>query len=224
MNTYSSNSLYLKKKRFFFLLSLALSLFSRSHLLTTPVCFFFSFLCLFDFLSFFFTMCPSLIRVRLYPETIYLFSVQFILHELSSSHFLTSEILIKISSMESLATYHLETRKKILIILEFYEIFLGHYISRDEFNGVIGLVIRDLENFLGFPKPLWQFIITIIIIIIIIIIIFPFLKISNFPGFYILPPLTEFCPRNSHMLAHKNTCICNNILMPNIGPHTFVLK
>ena len=32
--------------------------------------------------------------------------------------------------------------------------------------------------FLGFLEPLWQFII--------IIIIFPFLKISNFPGFYTL--------------------------------------
>ena len=35
--------------------------------------------------------CPSLIWVRFYLETIYFFSVQFILNELSSSHFLTSE-------------------------------------------------------------------------------------------------------------------------------------
>ena len=35
-------------------------------------------------------MCPSLIRVCFFPETIYLFSVQFILNELSSNHFMTS--------------------------------------------------------------------------------------------------------------------------------------
>ena len=70
----------------------------------------------FDFyLLFFFSMCPSLIRVCFYPETIYLFLVQFILNELSSSHFLTSEIFVKISSLESLATYHSETRKNFLL-------------------------------------------------------------------------------------------------------------
>ena len=76
--------------------------------------------------DFFFTMCLSLIRVRFCPEEIYLFSIQFILNELRSSHFLTSEIFVKISSLESLATYHLETRKKVLIVSEFDEIFLGY--------------------------------------------------------------------------------------------------
>ena len=142
-------------------------------------------------------MCPYLIRVHFYPVTMYFFSVQFILNELSSSHFLTSEIFVKISYLESLATYHPENRKNILTILEFDETFLGHWISRDESNGAVHFVIRDLENFLGFPKPLLQF-----IFIIIIIIILPFLKISNFPGFYILPPLI--------ILAHTNTCICSN--------------
>ena len=71
-------------------------------------------------------MCPSLIRVRFYPETIYLFSVQFILNELSSSNFLTSEIFVKISSLESLATYHPENRKNIPNVLEFDETFLGY--------------------------------------------------------------------------------------------------
>ena len=56
-------------------------------------------------------MCPSLIRVCYCPTKIYLFSVQFILNKLSLSHFLTSEIFIKISSLESLATYHPENRK-----------------------------------------------------------------------------------------------------------------
>ena len=71
-------------------------------------------------------MCPSLIRVRFFPETIYLFSVQFILNELSSSYFLTSEVFVKISSLESQETYHPETRKKILIVSEFDEIFMGN--------------------------------------------------------------------------------------------------
>ena len=51
------------------------------------------------------------IRVRFCPETIYLFSIHFILNELSPSHFLTFEIFVKISSLESLATYHSENRK-----------------------------------------------------------------------------------------------------------------
>ena len=54
------------------------------------------------------------------------FSVQFILNELISSHFLTSEIFIKISSLETLTTFHLETRKTIPIVSKFDEIFLGH--------------------------------------------------------------------------------------------------
>ena len=60
------------------------------------------------------------------PKTIYLFSIQFILNELSSSHFLTSEIFLKISSLESLMTYHPENRKNIPTISEFDETFLGH--------------------------------------------------------------------------------------------------
>ena len=44
--------------------------------------------------------------------------------KLSSSHFLTSEIFIKISSLESLTTYHPENRKNIPTVSEFNEIFL----------------------------------------------------------------------------------------------------
>ena len=47
------------------------------------------------------------------PKTIYFSSVQFILTELSSSHFMTFEIFVKISSLELLATYYLENRKNI---------------------------------------------------------------------------------------------------------------
>ena len=45
------------------------------------------------------------------PQKIYLFSVHFILNELSSSHFLTSEIFVKISSLKSLTAYHPKNRK-----------------------------------------------------------------------------------------------------------------
>ena len=67
-----------------------------------------------------------LVRVRFCPETIYLFSVHFILNELSSSHFLTFEIFVKISSLKSMATYHPENRKNIPTVSEFDETFLGH--------------------------------------------------------------------------------------------------
>ena len=67
-----------------------------------------------------------LIRVRFCRETIYLFSVHFILNEFSSSHFLTFEIFVKISSLKSLTAYHLENHKNILAISEFDETFLGH--------------------------------------------------------------------------------------------------
>ena len=72
----------------------------------------------------FFSMCLSLIQVRFCPETIYLFSIQFILNELNSRDFLTFEIFVKISSLKSLATYPSKTHKKILIVSKFNEIFL----------------------------------------------------------------------------------------------------
>ena len=70
--------------------------------------------CSFSFLSFFFlfiyllkfSMCPSLFRVCFCFKTIYLFSIHFILTELSSSHFPTSEIFVKIPFLKSLVTYH----------------------------------------------------------------------------------------------------------------------
>ena len=52
-----------------------------------------------------------LIQIRFYLENFYFFSVQFILNELSSRHFLTSEIFVKISSLKLLVTYHPENRK-----------------------------------------------------------------------------------------------------------------
>ena len=124
--TYGPNSVDLREKFFSlypYLFSLFFSLTFSAENASLPFCFvfFFSF-----HLTFFLTMCPSLIRVRFYPETIYLLLVQFILHELSSIHFMTSEIFVKISSLELLATYHSETRKKIPIVSEFNEISLSH--------------------------------------------------------------------------------------------------
>ena len=55
--------------------------------------------------------CPLRSQVCFCPETINFFSVQFILNELSSNHFLTFEIFVKILSLESLATHYPENRK-----------------------------------------------------------------------------------------------------------------
>ena len=138
---------------------------SRSSLSVSSFFFPFEFpFSFYPFLSFFFkkiwihgshcAMCPSLIQVCFYLETIYFFSIQFILNELSSSHFLTSEIFVKISSLESLATYHSENRKNIPTISEFDKTFLGQWILQDKSNGSVHFVIQDLENFLGFLEPL----------------------------------------------------------------------
>ena len=122
-----------EKKKFFFPFSLSPLTLSvlRSQSIPFVLTFLFLFiLFFFIFLSWIhgshFAMCPSLIRVRFYPETIYFFSVQFILNELSSCHFLTSEIFVKILSLESLATYHPENCKNIPTVSEFDETFLGH--------------------------------------------------------------------------------------------------
>ena len=56
--------------------------------------------------------CHTIVaRIRFHLETIHFLVVQFILIELISSHSLASEIFMKISSLESLATHHLENRK-----------------------------------------------------------------------------------------------------------------
>ena len=71
-------------------------------------------------------MCPSLIQVCFFSETIYFFSVQFILNQLSPNHFLTFEVFVRTSSLDSLVTYQLENRKNIPTVSEFDETFLGH--------------------------------------------------------------------------------------------------
>ena len=118
------------------------SLFSNIYLAFLPsFLFFFLFFFKVWIYSSHYAICPSLIQVCFFPKTIYLFSIQFILNELSSSHFLTSKILIKISSLKSLMTYHPENRKNIPIVSEFDETFLSHWISRDESNDAVYFVI-----------------------------------------------------------------------------------
>ena len=90
-----------------------------SLLFSFSPCPFLTFLFIFSFLSFLLLLLLLFwihdsyyfIRVRFYPETIYFFSVHFILNELSAIHFLTSEIFVKISSLKSLAAYHPKNRK-----------------------------------------------------------------------------------------------------------------
>ena len=60
------------------------------------------------------------------PKQFIYFQFNLFLNELSSSYFLTSNIFVKISSLESLVTYHPENRKNIPTVSEFDETFLGH--------------------------------------------------------------------------------------------------
>ena len=90
------------------LLTLSPSLQTKSTLIFL-LWFFFIFLLL--LLLFWIHGLYCFIRARFYSETIYFFLVHFILNELSSSHFLTSKIFVKISSLKSLATYHPENCK-----------------------------------------------------------------------------------------------------------------
>ena len=127
---------YREVKFFFSFLSLSPLTLCLSPLLSIPFDFPFSFYPCFSFSFFLFfltwiqgshcAMCSSLIQVHFYSITIYFFVIKFILNELSSSHFLTSEFFVKISSIESLTTYHPENRKNILIFSEFDETFLDH--------------------------------------------------------------------------------------------------
>ena len=60
------------------------------------------------------------------PKQFLSFQFNFFLNELSSSHFLPSEIFVKISSLKSLMAYHPENREIIPLVSEFDETFLGH--------------------------------------------------------------------------------------------------
>ena len=108
--TYGPISVDLRdKKKLFF--SFSLTHRSLSSVCPPSLFFFLIHLYFFSFSFLFFNLfwihgshcaiIPSLIRVCFCPLTIYFFSVQFILNELSLSHFLTSVIFVKISSFES---------------------------------------------------------------------------------------------------------------------------
>ena len=99
-----------KRRIFFFSLSILRTLSVPPPHFSFILTFIYLFIFIIFFIFFLFVMCRSLIRVRFYPETIYLFSVQFILNELNLSNFPSSEIFVKISSLESLAAYHQENR------------------------------------------------------------------------------------------------------------------
>ena len=129
--TYGPISVDLREKRnFFYPFSLSLS--SRSHSLVRsfflPLLTFFFF---YPFISFSFfkfgymTHIASCVHLSFSSVSA---PKQFILNELSSSHFPTSEIFVKILSLESLTTYHPKNRKNIPTISEFDETFLGHWI------------------------------------------------------------------------------------------------
>ena len=128
MKTYGSIFVNLiEKRKTFYFIFLYLCSSSLPFLLTSLFLFIFFFLiwihgshC---------SMCLYLIRVRFSPETIYFFSVQFILNELSSNHIMTSDIFVKISTLMSLAIYHPENCKNIPTVSKFDETFLGHWIS-----------------------------------------------------------------------------------------------
>ena len=113
-----------KKKNFSLSLSLTLSLSLLFFLLFFFILVFIFFINIIIIVWIYGSYC--LIQVRFCSETIYLFLVHFILNELSSSHFLTSEIFLKISSLNSLATYHPENRKNIPLVLEFDKNFPSH--------------------------------------------------------------------------------------------------
>ena len=60
------------------------------------------------------------------PKQFISFQFNLFLNELSLSYFVTSNIFVKISSLDSLATYHPENRKNIPTVSEFDETFLRH--------------------------------------------------------------------------------------------------
>ena len=128
MKTYGPISVDLREKRRKKKTKVLLSLSSRSPSCPFILTFLFPFIFCFLILIIIIWIhgLYYLIQVRFCPETIYFFLVQVILNELSSSHFLTSDIFVKISSLESLATYHPENRKNIPTVSEFDETFLGH--------------------------------------------------------------------------------------------------
>ena len=112
MKSYSSISVYLREKRREEKRNIFFSLSTRSLLRLFVFFVFIPFFFIHIIIIIWIYDAYCLIRVHFCSKTIYLFLVQFILNELSSSHFLTSEIFVKISSLKSLTAYHPENRKR----------------------------------------------------------------------------------------------------------------
>ena len=95
-------------------------------------------------------------------------------------------------------------------VLEFNEILCASYISRDDSNGAIRFVIRDLENKLQIFNRNYNFIIEITIL--------PFFQKLEFLGSYILPSLKGILSRNSGQ-PQTLTCICNVHSIMHVNSH-----
>ena len=85
-------------------------------------------------------------------------------------------------------------------VSEFYKILRASYISRDDSNGEIRFVIRDLENKFRIFNRNNNFVIEITIL--------PYFQKLKFLRSYILPSLKGISSRNSGQLQSL-TCICN---------------
>ena len=86
------------------------------------------------------------------------------------------------------------------IVSKFHDILRASYNSRDDSNGAIRFVIRDLENKLRIFNRNYNFVIEITIL--------PFFQKLEFLGSYILPSLKGISSRNSGQSLSR-TCICN---------------
>ena len=80
------------------------------------------------------------------------------------------------------------------------EILCASQISRDDSNGEIRFIIRDLENKLWIFNRNYNFVTKITIL--------PFFQKLKFLGSYILPSLKAISSRNSGQ-SQSLTCICN---------------
>ena len=108
--------------------------------------------------------------------------------------FVTSKIVFRHSNHDALKNVPAPT------ISEFYEILRASLILRDDSNGAICFVIRDLENKFQIFNRNNNFVIEITIC--------PFVQKLKFLGSYIFPSLKGILSLNSGQLQSL-TCICN---------------
>ena len=106
--------------------------------------------------------------------------------------FVTTKIVLRHSNRDASKNVPTPTVSKL------EEILRASYISRDDSNGAIRFVIRDLENKLRIFNRNYNFVIEITIL--------P--QKLEFLGSYILPSLKGILSRNSRQ-SQSLTCICN---------------